>query len=49
MIGKFKNKWKLIDNCFINKGISSYEKVMEGEVGFISPKQMHFLRYGFLR
>lgn len=34
---------------FIKNGINAYEKVLEGESGFISPKQMIRIRYGFVK
>jgi hypothetical protein len=44
-----RGEWKLIDNFFIKGGITAYEKVLEGEGGFVSPAQMSKIRYGFLR
>lgn len=41
--------WKLIDKIFIKNGINAYEKVLEGQSGFISPKQMVRIRYGFVK
>lgn len=49
MICKYKNEWRLIDNYFIKGGITAYQKVLEGEVGFISPAQMEKIRHGFVR
>lgn len=40
MICYDKGEWRLIDNCFVKGGITAYEKVLEGEEGFISPAQM---------
>jgi hypothetical protein len=34
---------------FIRNGINAYEKVLEGEPGFISPKQMIRIRYGYIK
>lgn len=31
------NLWKLIDKTFIKNGVTAYERVLEGEEGFISP------------
>lgn len=39
----------MLDNIFIKRGISAYEKVLEGEDGFISPAQMEKIRHGFVR
>lgn len=41
--------WKLVDKVFIKNGINAYEKVLEGENGFISPKQMIRIRFGFVK
>ena len=41
--------WKLIDKTFIKNGVTAYERVLEGEQGFISPEQMERIRYGFIR
>jgi hypothetical protein len=49
MICRKGSDWKLIDNYFIKGGISAYEKVLEGEEGFISPFQMDKIRHGFVR
>jgi hypothetical protein len=49
MICRAKNEWKLVDNYFIKGGISAYEKVLEGDEGFISPTQMDKIRHGFVR
>jgi hypothetical protein len=49
MICKGKFDWKLIDNYFINGGVTAYEKVLEGKEGFISPSQMDKIRHGFVR
>ena len=38
-----------MDNYFIKRGISAYEKVLEGDEGFISPNQMEKIRHGFVR
>jgi hypothetical protein len=38
-----------VDNYFIRNGISAYEKVLEGEEGFVSPAQMDKIRHGFVR
>ena len=48
-ICKKGNGWRLIDKMFIKNGINAYEKVLEGESGFISPKQMIRIRYGFVK
>jgi hypothetical protein len=34
---------------FIRNGINAYEKVLEGEPGFISPKQIVRVRHGFIK
>jgi hypothetical protein len=39
----------LVDNYFIKGGVSAYEKVLEGEEGFVSPAQMDKIRHGFVR
>ena len=39
----------LVDKAFLKNGISAYEKVLEGEKGFITPKQMERIRHGFVR
>ena len=41
--------WMLIDKAFLKNGITAYEKFLEGEPGFISPKQMDRIRHGFIR
>lgn len=41
--------YRLIDKMFIKNGINAYEKVLEGQSGFISPKQMVRIRYGFVK
>ena len=44
-----REEWKLIDNYFIRGGITAYEKILEGDEGFISPSQMERIRHGFIR
>jgi serine/threonine protein kinase len=34
---------------FIRNGINAYEKVLEGESGFLSPKQMMRIRHGYIK
>jgi len=48
-ICKKRKTWKLIDKMFLKNGINAYEKVLEGEGGFISPKQMIRIRYGYIK
>lgn len=42
-------RWQLVDKIFLKNGINAYEKVLEGESGFISPSQMEKIRLGFVR
>ena len=49
LICYYKGDWKLLDNYFIKGGVSAYEKVLEGEEGFISPAQMEKIRHEFVR
>lgn len=49
MICRTNGVWKLVDNYFIRGGISAYEKILEGEEGFISPSQMDKIRHGYVR
>lgn len=43
------NNWMLIDKAFLKNGISAYEKVLEGEPSYVSPKQMERIRHGLIR
>ena len=43
------NLWKLVDKTFLRNGVTAYERILEGEKGFISPEQMERIRYGFVR